>query len=140
MNNCTRITDKNFQSEVIDSPVPVLVDFWGSWCPPCKIMEPVIEQLAQRMDGQVKIGKLNVDQHPSFRSIYRISGVPAFALFVNGRIVRRAVGAHSLTQLLDLIHAGLAEGIPARPIVEVLSTRETSGRGTAAFSGEDKRP
>ncbi len=140
MSNCTRITDKNFQSEVLDSPVPVLVDFWGSWCPPCKMMEPVIEQLARRMDGQVKIGKLNVDQHPSFRSLYRIAGVPAFALFVNGRIVRRAVGAHSLAQLLDLIHTGLAEGIPARPIVEIPSAQETAERGAAAVAGEDQRP
>lgn len=82
-------------------------------------MEPVLETLAQRLVGRVKVCKLNVDQHPGYRTLYHILGVPAFIVFHGGKPVRRAIGAHSLQQLLDLINAALAERSVARPIVEL---------------------
>lgn len=118
MSNCTRLTDRTFADEVLASSIPVLVEFWGSWCPPCKMMEPVLETLAQRLAGRVKVCKLNVDQHPGYRTLYHILGVPAFIVFDGGKPVRRTIGAHSLQQLLDLIDAVLAERAVARPIVE----------------------
>jgi len=119
MSNCTRLTDSTFDAEVLAGSGPVLVEFWGSWCPPCKMMEPVLEALAERLAGRVKVCKINVDQHPAFRNAYHITGVPTFVLFVGGKPVRRAIGAHSLQQLLGLIDAALAQRPAARPIVEV---------------------
>ncbi|NLH17882.1 MAG: thiol reductase thioredoxin [Phycisphaerae bacterium] len=119
MSNCTRLTDSTFDAEVLATDGPVFVEFWGSWCPPCKMMEPVLETLAQRLAGRVKVCKLNVDQHPGFRSAYNIMGVPAFLLFIDGKPVRRAIGAHSLMQLLDLISTALVEQAAVQPIVEV---------------------
>ncbi len=96
-------TDANFQEEVISSEIPVLVDFWGSWCTACKMVEPVIDELAGEMDGKIKIGKLNVDQNPRIGSLYDITGVPTFILFKAGNIVSRLIGARSKKQLLNLI-------------------------------------
>jgi thioredoxin 1 len=119
MSNCTRLTNSSFSDEVLGVSDPVLVEFWGSWCPPCKMMEPVLEALAERLAGRVKVCKLNIDQYPAFRSTYHIMGVPTFVVFDGGKPVRRAIGAHSLQQLLGLIDAALAERTAARSIVEV---------------------
>ena len=119
MSGCTRLTDSTFDAEVLAVAGPVLVEFWGSWCPPCKMMEPVLDALAERLTGRVKVCKLNVDQHPAFRNTYDITGVPTFIVFDGGKPVRRAIGAHSLQQLLGLIDPALAEQPAVRPIVEV---------------------
>jgi thioredoxin 1 len=119
MSNCTRLTNSSFSDEVLGASDPVLVEFWGSWCPPCKMMEPVLEALAERLAGRVKVCKLNIDQYPAFRSTYQIMGVPTFIVFDGGKPVRRAIGAHSLQQLLGLIDAALAQRAAVRPIVEV---------------------
>ncbi len=119
MSNCTRLTNSSFSDEVLGASDPVLVEFWGSWCPPCKMMEPVLETLAERLAGRIKVCKLNIDQYPAFRSTYHIMGVPTFIVFDGGKPVRRAIGAHSLQQLLGLIDAALAERTAARSIVEV---------------------
>jgi thioredoxin 1 len=119
MSNCTRLTNSSFSDEVLGASGPVLVEFWGSWCPPCKMMEPVLEALAERLAGRVKVCKLNIDQYPAFRSTYHIMGVPTFVVFEGGKPVRRAIGAHSLQQLLGMIDAALTERPVARPIVEV---------------------
>jgi thioredoxin 1 len=105
MSNCTRLTNSSFSDEVLGASDPVLVEFWGSWCPPCKMMEPVLEALAERLAGRVKVCKLNIDQYPAFRSTYQIMGVPTFIV--------------SLQQLLGLIDAALAQRAAVRPIVEV---------------------
>jgi thioredoxin 1 len=119
MSNCTRLTDSTFADEVLAGSGPVLVEFWGSWCPPCKMMEPVLEALAERLAGRVKVCKLNIDQYPAFRNTYHIMGVPTFVMFDGGKPARRAIGAHSLQQLLGLIDAARSERTAGRPIVEV---------------------
>lgn len=98
-----RLTDANFKEQVLDSEIPVLVDFWASWCPPCKMVEPVIAGLTSELDGRIKIGKINVDQNPKTSAEFKISGVPTFILFKKGEILTKAVGARSKQQLLVLI-------------------------------------
>ena len=96
-----------FGEEVLESDVSVMVEFWASWCPPCKMSEPLIAELASEYDGQLKIGKLNVDQNPKAASTYRIQGVPTFALFRHGEMVQRRVGSQSKDQLLGMVREEL---------------------------------
>lgn len=103
MSKGLRFTDDNFEEEVFNSPLPVLVDFWGSWCPPCKMVEPVIEEIARELFGKLKVGKVNVDQNPRIAARFNISGVPTFMLLHKGEILRYAIGAHSKQQLLNMI-------------------------------------
>ena len=98
-----RLTTSNFQKEVLDSTIPILVDFWASWCPPCKMMEPVLRELAQEYEGKIKIAKLNVDQNPQIANQYQIKGIPTFILFHAGNIVKRCAGAQSKAQLQKVI-------------------------------------
>ncbi len=97
------LADNSFENEVIASKQPVLVDFWASWCPPCKMVEPTIGELAQEISDKVKITKINVDQNPKSASDYNIMGVPTFILFKDGKEVTRRVGAQSKAQLLDML-------------------------------------
>ena len=108
MSECLQLTDKNFQQEVLDSELPVFVDFWGSWCPPCKMIEPLIAQLAEELVGQVKVCKLNIDQNPAIRSLYSISAAPTFIVFDKGEVVSRAIGSKSKKQLLDMIETAIS--------------------------------
>ena len=103
MSRGLRFTDVNFGQEVLDSDIPVLVDFWASWCPPCKMVEPVIEELAREYAGRVKIGKMNVDQNPKTASQYQIKGVPTFILFNSGKPAQQRVGAQSKKQLQGML-------------------------------------
>lgn len=96
-----KLNSGNFQKEAINSDIPALVDFWGSWCPPCKMMEPVIDQLSVELAGKVKVAKLNVDQNRDVAANMNIMGAPTFILFVNGEEQFREVGARSKQQLID---------------------------------------
>jgi len=86
---------------------PVLVDFWGSWCPPCKRVEPILDKLEKQYKGKIKIGKLNVDQNPVTSSKYDIKGVPTFLIFQKRKTVGREVGAKSEKQLHEMINITL---------------------------------
>ena len=97
--------DSNFKQQVLESDIPVLVDFWASWCPPCKMTEPLINKLSQEYDGKVKIGKMNVDQNPRTATIYGIKGVPTFITFKEGKIVEKRVGAQTEGQLRKMLNA-----------------------------------
>ena len=90
--NVLEFTDTNFQSEVLDSHQPVLVDFWAPWCGPCKMLTPTIEELAGDFQGKARIGKLNTDDNPQVASSYGISAIPTVLLFKGGAIVERFVG------------------------------------------------
>lgn len=87
------LTDANFQSEVVESGTPVLVDFWAPWCGPCRIMGPIIEELAEKHSDKVKFGKLNVDENQNTATSLEIMSIPTFIVFVNGKEAKKLVGA-----------------------------------------------
>jgi thioredoxin 2 len=89
------ITDANFADEVEKSKMPVLVDFWATWCPPCKMIAPIVDALAKEMSGKAKIGKLDVDQNPITSGKFRVQSIPTLIIFKDGREVDRIVGAQS---------------------------------------------
>lgn len=102
-----RITDDNFDKEVTNSSIPVLVDFWASWCIPSQMMMPVLDKLFAEYNGRVKIRKINVDQNPKIIKKHKILGYPTIILFKNGKEVIRKVGAQSENQLRTVIDSFL---------------------------------
>ena len=106
-NNVLEFTDDNFDAEVLQSSTPVLVDFWATWCAPCKAIAPVIDQLAGEYSGTVKIGKVNVDENPATPGQYGVRGIPTLILFKDGKIVDQLVGAVPKNQLEGLIQKAL---------------------------------
>lgn len=96
-----KFTEQNFETEVLQSDVPVLVDFYADWCGPCKMMAPVVEKLAEEMAGQAKVGKLNVDDEGALAQQYRVVSIPTFLIFKNGEVVDTMVGAMSAAALKE---------------------------------------
>ncbi len=92
MSKPQEFTDANFQSEVLESDQPVLVDFWAAWCGPCRAVGPTIEELAEQYAGTVKVGKLNIDENPQAPSGFSIHSIPAVLLFKDGKVVETLVG------------------------------------------------
>lgn len=92
-NNLVEVTDANFDAEVIQSETPVLVDFWAEWCAPCRMVAPVLEELAGELEGEVKVVKLNVDKNRETAAKYDIMSIPTVMLFEQGQSVRQVVGA-----------------------------------------------
>ena len=94
-----KFTTDNFEKEVLQSELPVLVDFYADWCGPCKMMAPIVEGLAQGYDGKVKVGKLNIDDEMEIAQLYRVMSIPTFILFKDGKAVETSVGAMSKDEL-----------------------------------------
>ena len=86
-------TDDNFKKEVLESAVPVVVDFWAEWCMPCRVVSPIIEEMAGEYSGKVKVGKLNVDQNPHMAQHYGVMSIPSIIFFKNGQPVKTMIGA-----------------------------------------------
>jgi thioredoxin 1 len=95
------ISDGTFDAEVIKSDVPVMVDFWAPWCGPCKMVAPILEEIASEYDGRIKIAKMDVDQNPEIARQYRIMSIPSLLIFKEGKLVDQVVGALPKAQLLD---------------------------------------
>ena len=101
------LSDDSFELEVLKSSTPVLVDFWASWCAPCKAISPVVDGLAAEYDGKVKIAKLNVDENPATPGKYGVRGIPTLILFKDGKVLDQVVGAVPKNQLEGLIKKAL---------------------------------
>lgn len=86
-------TDSNFEQEVIKSDMPVVVDFWAQWCAPCRIVSPTIEELAKEYEGKVKVGKMNVDEHPNTPGSFGVMSIPTIMIFKNGQPAKTMIGA-----------------------------------------------
>lgn len=99
------VTDDSFQKEVLESEVPVLVDFWAVWCGPCHMVAPTVEKMAQEFDGKIKVAKVDVDKNPGLSRKYKITGIPALMLFQKGEPVRNWVGV----QGEDTLRSGIRE-------------------------------
>lgn len=97
------LSDANFEAEVLKSPIPVLVDYWAEWCGPCKVIAPVLDEIATEYQGRVKIAKLNIDDNPQTPPRYGIRGIPTLMLFKGGDVEATKVGAVSKPQLMSFI-------------------------------------
>ncbi len=101
------VNDKNFATEVLQSDLPVLVDFWATWCGPCKTIAPVVDELAKEYTGKLKIAKLNVDENPATPGQYGVRGIPTLILFKGGKVMEQIVGAVPKTRLVTMIEKAL---------------------------------
>ena len=101
------VTDQSFESDVLSSSIPVLVDFWAEWCGPCKMLAPILESVVDDYAGKVKIVKINVDDNPETAPKFGIRGIPTLILFKNGEVVTTKVGALSKPQLTDFLDGQL---------------------------------
>lgn len=102
------VTDQNFESEVLQADGPVVVDFWAEWCGPCKVMSPLVDQLASELGDKVKVVKINIDENPNAPTKYGVRGIPTFMVFKGGQLVDTKVGSMSKTQLSDWVTSSVA--------------------------------
>jgi len=102
------VTSENFESEVMSSDIPVLVDFYADWCGPCKMMSPVLDAIADKYDGKLKVGKCNIDEHEGLAVRFKIMSIPNMIIFKNGEIAKQLIGARSQADLEAAIEEALS--------------------------------
>ncbi len=100
-----QITESNFEAEVLSSPVPVVVDFWATWCGPCKMISPIVDQVAKEVAGVAKVGKVNVDEASALATRYNIRSIPTLLFFKNGEVVDTIMGATSKDNIMARLKA-----------------------------------
>jgi len=98
-----KFTDANFQSEVLESDKLTVIDLWAEWCGPCRLMNPLVEELAEEYDGRAVVGKLNIDENPEVPTNHNVRGIPTFLFFKNGTLVDRVMGTQTKKSLQDKI-------------------------------------
>lgn len=98
-----RITKDNFKNEVLESKIPVLLDFWATWCGPCQMLAPELEIVAEEFDGKIKVGKVNVDEENELAAAFQISSIPTIAVIKDGKVLNISVGYKSRTELKALV-------------------------------------
>lgn len=106
--NTLEVTESNFDSDVLQADKPVLVDFWAEWCGPCKMIAPIVDEIASAYEGQLTVGKLDADAHPSVLQNYHIMGIPTLILFKGGEPVVRITGYHPKEKILSQIKPHLS--------------------------------
>ena len=97
------LTDQNFEEEVKKSNLPVLVDFWAIWCGPCRMLGPIVEELAEEFKGKIKVGKLNVDENPAMAGKYEVLGIPSLKFFKDGNIIDEMTGVQPKEVIIEKI-------------------------------------
>ncbi len=98
-----KITKDNFQKEVLDSKVPVLIDLWATWCGPCRMLAPIIEEIANEADGKYKVGKINVDEEMELANAFKVTSIPMIAVIKDGKLVNSMVGYRPKEDILELL-------------------------------------
>ena len=105
--NLAQVTEKDFETQVVKSELPVLVDFWAEWCGPCRMISPILEELARNWAGKLKIVKVNIDDEQELAARFNVMSIPTMLLFKNGQVVEQLVGAMPKEQLMGKIRAKL---------------------------------
>lgn len=99
------LTNENFEKEVISSKKTILVDFWASWCGPCQMISPIVEEISNELSERIEVGKLNVDEQPEIAIKYDVMSIPTLIMFKDGKVVNTIIGYHSKDEILDFINS-----------------------------------